>query len=63
MALPFQRAPLSSHWVSFFILKLKITADMSDSIKKKIPIHSPLFFRWVFSAFTQSYGFSMAAIN
>ena len=42
--------------VEFYCLrKANMSADMSDSIKKKIPIHSPLFFRWVFSAFTQSY--------
>jgi hypothetical protein len=28
-----------------FYFKIKITADMSDSVKEKISIHCPLFYR------------------
>ena len=47
---------LGQKWLSHFILKFKVAADMSDSVKQKRLIHCPLFFRGFFILYKQSTG-------
>ena len=43
-----QRRAESRFGSALLIFRIKIAADLSDSVKYKRPIHSPLFYRGVF---------------